>query len=138
MNSNPLCAWLNHRVSYGETDAMAVLYHAEYIHIFERSRGEFGRVFNCPYKLIEQNGIMLPVKEAHCLYKQPARYDDLIRVKVWISEWRRASVRFAYEIWNEDRSVMLAEGMTLHAVTNLQGKPVRVPDWLIQAFLGPE
>ena len=28
-------AWMRHRVSYGETDAMGVLYYAEYLHIFE-------------------------------------------------------------------------------------------------------
>ena len=35
--------WLEHRVSYGETDAMGFVYHAEYLHIFERSRGAYLR-----------------------------------------------------------------------------------------------
>lgn len=128
------CVWFAHRVSYGETDAMSVLYYAEYLHIFERSRNELSRVCQCSYKYIEENGIMLPVVEAHCRYRSPARYDDLIQVQVAITEWKRASVRFSYAVYDEERKKLLAEGMTLHAIATLQGKPVAVPDWLKTAF----
>ncbi|MBO4318338.1 MAG: acyl-CoA thioesterase [Mailhella sp.] len=129
-------AWYAHRVSYGETDAMGVLYHAEYIHIFERSRGELSRVFGYPYKKMEECGVMLPVVEAYCRYRKPARYDDLISVHVGISEWGRASVVFRYEIYDEGKSVLLAEGFTKHACTDLDGVPKRVPDAIKQAFSG--
>ena len=131
-------AWLAHRVSYGETDAMGVLYYAEYIHIFERARGEFSHVCGCSYKEIEERGIILPVREAQCRYRSPAHYDDLLQVHVAIAEWGRASVRFVYEVWNEDRTKLLAEGMTQHAMVNREGKPVAVPGWLKQAFSSPE
>ena len=127
-------AWLAHRVSYGETDAMGVLYYAEYIHIFERARGEFGHVCGCSYKEIEERGIILPVREVQCRYRSPARYDDLIQVHVGISEWGKASVRFVYALYDETRQKLLAEGMTQHALVNHAGKPVAVPDWLRQAF----
>lgn len=127
-------AWLAHRVSYGETDAMGVLYYAEYIHIFERARGEFSRVCGCTYKEIEERGIILPVREVQCRYRSPARYDDLIQVHVAISEWGRASVRFVYAIFDEGKTRLLAEGMTQHALVNPQGRPVAVPEWLKQAF----
>lgn len=127
-------AWLAHRVSYGETDAMGVLYYAEYIHIFERARGEFGHVCGCSYKEIEERGIILPVREVQCRYRSPARYDDLIQVHVGISEWGKASVRFVYALYDETRQKLLAEGMTQHALVNHTGKPVAVPDWLRQAF----
>jgi acyl-CoA thioester hydrolase len=128
--------WYAHRVSYGETDAMGVLYHAEYIHIFERSRGELSRYYRCPYRYIEEQGIMLPVRDVECRYRSPARYDDLIYVQVGITEWGRASVRFGYAMYAEDKKTFLAEGMTHHACANLQGKPVPVPAWLKKAFSG--
>ncbi len=127
-------AWYAHRISYGETDAMGVLYHAEYIHIFERSRGELSRAFGYPYKKMEECGVMLPVVEAYCRYRRPARYGDLIFVHVGISEWGRASVGFRYRIYNEDKTVLLAEGTTKHACTDLKGIPKRVPDAIRQAF----
>ena len=126
--------WLPHRVSYGETDAMGVVYHAEYIHFFERSRGELCRQCRIPYAQIESRGFMLPVKEVQCRYRAPARYDDLIQIHVHISEMRKASVRFAYKIYDEQRTSLLCEGMTLHAFVNRQGRPVAIPDWVIKAF----
>ncbi len=111
---------------------MGVLYHAEYIHIFERSRGEFSRKRNLAYAEIEKGGIMLPVCEVQCRYRSPARYDDLVSVEVGITEWRKASLRFSYRMWLDN--TLLAEASTLHACTNLQAKPQPWPAWLEQAF----
>ena len=120
---------LAHRVSYGETDTMKVLYYAEYLHLFERARSEFIRVLGVSYSVVEQRGLILPVREASCRYRSTARYDDLVYVRAGISEWGRASLTFVYEILNEAQDKILAEGMTQHACVNNQGKPIAVPDW---------
>ncbi|MBA4356893.1 MAG: thioesterase family protein [Humidesulfovibrio sp.] len=130
-------AWLTHRVSYGETDAMGVLYYAEYLHIFERSRGLFIRQRGMSYSEVEERGILLPVREAWCRYRSPSRYDDEIHVHCAVSEWNRASLRFVYEIKNAERDRLLAQGSTEHACVNRQGKPVAVPDWLKTLFGQP-
>ena len=126
--------WLEHRVSYGETDAMKVLYHAEYLHLFERSRNTYIRSCGVSYKEVEAKGIFLPVRRAECRYRSPVRYDDLIRIHAGISEWKRASLIFVYEIYNEDKSVIHASGLTEHAVVGPDGKPVRIPDWFTKIF----
>ncbi len=131
MNSFPTKqTLLAHRISYGETDTMGVLYYAEYLHLFERSRSEFIRNQGMSYNDVEARGIFLPVREAKCRYKSPARYDDLVWIRVGISNWGRASIDFVYEILNEDKSIILAEGMTQHAVVGTNGRPCAVPDWL--------
>jgi len=121
--------WYEHRVSYGETDAMGVLYYGEYFHIFERSRGKFLRERGMGYHLVEERGILLPVREAWCKYRIPARYDDILHVHCGVSEWRRASMRIVYEFWNADKTQVTARGMTEHPMVNPQGKPVAVPEW---------
>ena len=118
-----------HRVSYGETDTMGVLYYAEYLHLFERARGEYIRRCGMSYAEVEKRGLILPVREAQCRYRSPAHYDDLLLVRTGISEWTRASMRFVYEIWNEDKTRLLATGMTQHALVNKEGRPIAVPDW---------
>lgn len=128
--------WLEHRVSYGETDAMQVLYHAEYLHIFERSRNAYIRHCGVSYKEVEAKGIFLPVRRAECRYRAPARYDDLIRVRAGVSAWKRASLVFVYEIYNEDKSLIHATGLTEHAVVDGRGKPVRIPEWFADIFAG--
>lgn len=123
-----------HHVSYGETDAMGVVYYAEYAHIFERSRTAFSHAMQFPYKEMEKKGIMLPVAELNVKYKKPAHYDDVLQVRVAISEWKNASLKFEYEIYDEEFNNVLTTGYTIHAITDLQGKPIRIPTWLKEAF----
>ena len=129
--------WLPHYVSYGETDAMGVVYYAEYIHYFERARGAMCREAGLGYGKIEESGFMLPVREVECRYRCPAHYDELLQIHARIVEWRRASVRFQYEIYNEDRTKVLCEGMPLHAVVNREGRPVAVPAWIRETLSRP-
>jgi acyl-CoA thioester hydrolase len=128
----PSC-WLAHRVSYGETDAMGVVYYANYLHLFERGRSELIRGLGFSYATVEERGIFLPVREATCRYLAPARYDDLILIRTGLAGRSRASLDFVYEITTEN-GLVLTRGSTQHAVVNAQGKPVRVPDWLSALF----
>ncbi|WP_027178116.1 acyl-CoA thioesterase [Maridesulfovibrio bastinii] len=131
-------SWLNHSVSYGETDAMGVVYYAEYLHFFERARSLFIRERGMSYSDVEKRGIFLPVREANCRYRLPAHYDDQLQIRVGISEWRRASVLFVYEIYNSDRTKIIATGSTEHACVDPESRrPVRVPDWLKEIFTIP-
>lgn len=130
----PSDCWLEHRVSYGEVDQMGYLYYGEYLHLFERVRSKFIRDHGMSYGDVEQRGVILPVREAGVRYRVPARYDELIRIKAWIEKWGRASIRFAYEVWDTDRTILKATGFTEHACADKSGKPVRVPDWLRELF----
>lgn len=124
--------WLKHRVSYGETDAMGVVYYANYLHLFERGRSELIRSLGLSYVEVEEQGFFLPVREAQCRYLAPARYDQIIFIRTELSARTRASLSFAYEITDETRELVLARGMTQHAVVDASGKPVRVPTWLAE------
>ncbi|MFW5499130.1 MULTISPECIES: acyl-CoA thioesterase [unclassified Maridesulfovibrio] len=127
-------SWLAHSVSYGETDAMGVVYYAEYLHFFERSRSLFIRERGMSYAEVEERGIYLPVREANCRYRIPAQYDDQLDIQVGISEWKRASIKFTYNIYKDERSTLIATGFTEHACVNKDGRPVRVPEWLREIF----
>lgn len=122
--------WLAHRVSYGETDAMGVMYYAEYLHLFERGRSEWIRACGHSYAAIEAQGIYLPVREAQCRYRAPARYDELIWLETWLDAQGRASLTFAYRLMDETKTRLLAQGSTQHAVVDSRGKPVAIPHWL--------
>lgn len=128
-------AWYRHFVSYGETDAMGVLYYAEYLHLFERARSLLMRERGMSYNEVERRGVLLPIREATCRYRAPSRYDDEILVRVGISEWRRASMVFVYEMYDADRSKLLATGATEHACVGREGKPFGVPEWLKALFV---
>lgn len=113
---------------------MKVVYYAEYLHFFERVRGEFIREHGMSYATVEERGIYLPIRESHARYRRPVTYDDLIYIRTGISKWSRASMTFSYEIWDETKTTLHCTGWTEHACVNANGKPVRVPDWLKELF----
>ncbi len=122
---------INHRVSYGETDCMGVVYYAEYLHFFERARNEYIRALGMPYTRVEERGLYLPVREASCRYRRPARYDNLLEIRAGIDRWGKASLNFVYEIYDQERELLLAQGATQHACVNKEGRPVPAPDWFV-------
>lgn len=124
--------WFAHRVSYRETDTMAVVYYAEYLYFFERARTEYIRsIFALSYYELEQQGYLLPVIHADCTYKHPIRYDEYIQIKTYISQCKRASLTFSYEIYNEARVLLYALGSTTLACINQEGKPRKLPEVFI-------
>ena len=116
------------RVIFGDTDMMGVVYYANYLRYFESARSDYWRALGRSYKDLEAWGIALPVVEAHCDYKRPARYEDLLEIDVEISEVRGASLRFAYVVRRGPD--LVAEGFTRHAVVGTDGKPRLMPDAL--------
>lgn len=128
--------WYSHRVSYGETDTMGVLYYGEYFHIFERGRGDFIRFLGLSYMTVEERGLFLPVREAQCRYRSPARYDDLIQLRLCLSQFGRASLTFDYTLYDEGKERIMATGFTQHACVNADGKPIAVPVWFKEICYG--
>lgn len=114
-----------YRVIYGDTDAMKIVYNANYLHFFERGRNEFLRQLGFPYaELVEKNGLQLPLAESHVQYKKPAKYDDLLEIRSMVLELKNASVVIGYEIYNKDTGELLVTGSTKHAFVDMNMKPV--------------
>jgi acyl-CoA thioester hydrolase len=116
------------RVIFGDTDQMGVVYYANYLRYFEGSRAAYWRALGKSYKDLEAWGVALPVVEAHCKYKRPARYEDLLEIDVEVGELRGASIRFVYEVYRGNE--LLAEGFTRHAVIGPDGRPKALPEQL--------
>jgi acyl-CoA thioester hydrolase len=115
------------RVRYAETDKMGVVYHANYFVWFEVGRCEFLRAAGRTYRDLEQSGIGLPVIEAHCEYRSPARYDDELEVKTWGGSLSPARVEFRYEVTRPSDGIVNAVGRTVHAAVDSNGHPCRLP-----------
>jgi acyl-CoA thioester hydrolase len=121
------------RVIYGDTDQMGVVYHANYFRYFELSRIELVRSRGSSYREMEREGLALPVVEATASYKSPARYEDMLLVRPHVSEVKRVSLTFTYEIFREGGAdTPLCTGRTVHACVNREGKPTRLPDAFVR------
>lgn len=115
------------RVIYADTDAMGIVYHTNYIKWFEIGRAELLRELSIPYAEIERSGYNLPLTEVSCRYLNPARYDQLVVIETIIEYVRSASIKFIYTIWDDKLEKILAEGNSVHACVNNQGRVVRFP-----------
>jgi len=108
---------------------MSVVYYGNYLTYFEVGRVEYLRQHGLPMSEVDRR-VRLPVVEAFVKYLKPARLDDLLEVTSRVSERKRASFRFAYEIRNAEGE-MVATGSTLHACWDpATAQLVPIPDWL--------
>lgn len=124
------------RVRYAETDKMGVVYHANYLVWFEIGRTEFCRARGFSYRDMEENeNAFLVVAESYCRYKAPAYYDDELIVRTHITELRRRSLRFGYEVVRVADGVVIAEGETGHVVTDGNGRVRTLPPGFAELLL---
>ena len=116
------------RVRYAETDKMGVVYYANYFVWFEVGRTDLLRVSGWTYREMEREGFGLPVIEAHCTYRQSAKYDDEIEVRTTGEMLSPVRVKFTYEIVRLADAATLATGTTVHAAIGRNGRPCRLPE----------
>jgi acyl-CoA thioester hydrolase len=106
---------------------MGVVYYANYLVWFEVGRTEWLRHTGWSYREMERNGISLPVIEAYCEYRRPARYDDEIEIATRGQLVTPIRIRFDYEVACGDGRTVAAVGHTVHAAVDADGKPCRLP-----------
>jgi acyl-CoA thioester hydrolase len=115
-------------VRYAETDNMGVVYYANYLVWFEVGRTDLLRDAGWSYREMETDGYRLPVLEANCVYRQPARYDDELDVRTTGALVSPVRVKFVYEVVRPSDQLLLATGHTVHASIDRAGRPCRLPD----------
>ena len=126
------------RVRYAEADKMGIVYYANYLVWFEIGRTEFCRARGFSYRDMEENeDAFLVVAESYCRYKAAAFYDDELLVRTHITEMRKRSLRFGYEIVRAGDGQIIAEGETGHVVTDASGRVRSFPDGYSQRLLAP-
>lgn len=114
---------------------MGVVYYANYFVWFEVGRTDMLRGAGWSYRDMEREGLSLPVIEAHCEYRQPARYDDEVEIHTTGRLLSPVRVAFEYEVLRPSDATLLASGRTVHAALDTTGRPTRLPD-VVRALLG--
>ena len=115
------------RVRYAETDKMGVVYYAHYFVWFEIGRTDWLRETGATYRAMEADGFALPVIEAHCEYRQGARYDDEIEVRTRARLISPVRLAFDYILARRPDGVTIASGHTVHVTIDSAGRPTRLP-----------
>lgn len=124
------------RVRYADTDQMGYVYYGNYAAYYEVARVESFRSLGYAYKKLEEAGVMMPVLELRSNYHYPAKYDDLLTIRVKIPELPKVRIRYEYEIFNESGKLLNSGETTLVFIDMKTNRPVRMPK-VMQDILGP-
>lgn len=111
-------------VRYAETDQMGIAHHSNYPVWFEIGRTDFFKTIGFPYSAIEAKGLLMPLTEMRCAFKNPARYDDTIIIRTSIAHISHVKIGFAYQVINQSTGKLLAIGETNHGSTDRNLKPL--------------
>lgn len=130
------------RPRYAETDQMGVIYHGNYFTYFEVARSDFFRQNGYSYKMLEGEGVIMPVTESGCKYYKPVLYDDEILIRTHLNWNGKLRTQFTYQIFSKTSEELLAEGFTKHAFVGKDLKPLKVRSLsegflnVLQAYMG--
>ncbi len=117
---------------------MGTFYNSRALEWFECARTELLRNAGIPYADMERKGLLLPLVEAHINFVGRARYDDQLTLTTSAAPAGKASVRFEVSIVNNTANALIITGYTVHAVTDPAGKPIRLPNWIVNALTSPD
>lgn len=110
---------------------MGTFYNSRILEWFEVGRTELARSMGVPYAEWERRGVLLPVVEAHVRLRGRAAYDDLLEITTSVSFAGKARLRFDEHLRRADDAGEVAEGYTVHAIADTEGRPMRAPAWVI-------
>jgi acyl-CoA thioester hydrolase len=121
------------RVRYYDTDQMGIVYYGNYARFYEIGRVEALRNLGLSYKEIEETGISMPVYDLTSRFIRPAKYDDVLTIRVTILQVPKTRLMFNYEIYNQHDQLLNTGQTTLVFVRTETGRPCSAPTALIEA-----
>lgn len=113
---------------------MGVVHHSNYVNYFELARTEMMRDAGVSYREMEEQGVMLPVREVHINYIAPAYYDDLLTIRITIAERPGVKLVFDHEVFNEKGELLTTARVVLVFVHADSRRPCRAPEWFLKLF----
>ena len=115
---------------YAETDKAGVVHHSAYPVWFEMGRTELLRANGLAYKDLEEAGVFFVVAELNIKYRRPALYDENLRLETACTAVTASKVEHSYKLTRTEDGMLLAEGSSVLACVDGEGKVRRVPGFM--------
>jgi len=115
---------------YSETDQGRVVHHAVYPVYFEMGRTELLRANGLAYKDLERSGTFFVVAELRIKYRRPAFYDEKLDLETVCTNVTASKVEHSYKLTRPSTGEILAEGASVLACVDAQGKIRRIPEFM--------
>jgi len=111
------------RVRYSEVGRQGFAHHATYFNWFDMALEELIKVCGISYKDIEDLGFLFAPVVDQCKYIHPAKYNDILTIRLMVSDISSVTVKFSYEIFRERDAVLIASGKTTHVFVDAAFRP---------------
>lgn len=115
---------------YSETDQAGVVHHTVYPVWFEMGRTELLRVNGLAYSELEKAGVYFVVAELTAKYRRPCFYDEQLLLTTTCTRITNARVEHSYVLKRASTGLILAEGTSILACVDKQGKAQRMPEFM--------
>jgi acyl-CoA thioester hydrolase len=126
---------LRQRVYFEDTDFSGLVYHARYLHFFERGRSDYLRLLGVHHNELAADGLVFAVKTMALDFKKPARIDDILTIATAPEAVGGACIRLKQAI-RRDETVLVTAGVEVSLI-NASGRPQRLP-LVVKAALGSQ
>ena len=126
------------RIYWEDTDAGGIVFYANYLKFFERSRTEWLRAKGVAQQQIKDSvGGMFVVSDVQLRYLKSARLDDELSVTTTLTEAGRASMTVFQQAWltGTAEPVLLCEAtIRIGWVDAISRKPARIPQVILDTL----
>ena len=118
-----------YRVNFYDTDAMAVVHHANYIRWFEIGRVEYLRSIGITLNDMMEDGFVFPITDVQAKYVSPGYYDDDLIIETTATSLTRVKMAFDYRVIRKSDGKVLVTGHTQNVYTSREtGRITRLTD----------
>jgi acyl-CoA thioester hydrolase len=123
-----------YRISWVDTDAAQVVHFSNYFRFFEKAEEEMyqqlGFTFN---DVVKKYDFWFPRVEAHCKFKTPSKYGDVLEIALTVEEIGEKAVKYNFSMVNQTSRHVVAEGYVVVVVADKKlGKAVNIPKELAE------
>jgi len=125
----------DYRIRYADIDQMGYMYYGNYAKLYEIGRVEALRSLGLRYRDLEETGIIMPVYENKSRFISPAKYDDLVTIRVIIKALPKVRIIFHYEIYDERQTLLHTGETTLVFVKTSNNRITTCPEEITNRLL---
>jgi acyl-CoA thioester hydrolase len=121
------------RVRYGECDPQGIVFNANYLLYFDVAFTELWREAIGPWQGMVERGVDAVVAEANARFRAPARYDDVLHLRVRITRLGDTSLTTEIDVLRDGE--VLVEGRLRHVfVDTSTWRKTEIPGWIAEGL----
>ncbi|MCG6868199.1 MAG: acyl-CoA thioesterase [Gammaproteobacteria bacterium] len=127
---------VHYEIPFHDIDSLGIVWHGHYYKYFELARTALYRSLSLDVDDIDSVGLVFPVIESRCRYRESLRYGQKVEIGARFREWEYY-ILIEYEIHEIESGKRAAYGFTKQVVCDRNGKlQQHVPENIVGTISG--